>query len=962
MMQRFWPVIVVMFLFTPAAHSDPEAIRVAILGEGTASPELDLNGDGVVDVADLVSSILSLPKLELVRSSPNNGEQGVAITRETVLRFNMPLDPGTVDDQTFHAQAAGSDLPVNVHLSPDAKTVTIFYPDHLPPSARVQVLIEESRLRDADGSDADLDNDDYFAGTVRIEFDTLSLSLLSGTAVYGRVFASEFALSGEGEPVNVPLAGVRISIDGLEDTAFATTDENGDFRLEPVPAGRFFVHIDGRTVSEAMIGGQAVATQFPDGPYYPFVGKAWDSVANAETNIGNIYLPLVTAGSLQAVSLTEDTTIGFIQDILDDFPEFEGVEIMVPADSLFADDGTRGGSVGIAPVPPDRLPGELPPNLDFPIVITVQTDGATNFDRPVPVCFPNLPDPGTGQPLSPGAKSALWSFDHDTGRFSVIGPMTVSGDGLLVCTDPGVGILAPGWHGEDSGSDLKPPVFPGDKCDVDSDACSDAALWGAFDCITSFVPGLGGVASLAGCLASTAIAETNVFRDCAIGNRADCLMSTVFNNAGVVAGCLPRLARSMPGLGSAIACGFAAASIAKNCSCITKSGLESPLNTLDFITNLEIHLEVMVAMKGLYEILMGSSDWVNANVDAANLVTIYNQMDIFLNVLVDSVDINSSGGGMITPGEADIMRILPLAPGLNAAHVDAFVIRFNLTLDLWGQGLTTHEAAGRTDFIDVNDVLSALDSVEAALLAFDVVGAPEVNFSGAFDEFLSGFSTSLNVPAGEFVDRSHVFYKLTDLTNGFVFRGRFDAGGNFGIGGIAANSLFKLELFDSITGAFSVSTFTSSIPGGSTHPPDPVFLILPDDPDDDNDGLTLQAELVIGTFPDNPDSDGDGILDGLEVLQGSNPLDGFILQTGIIASIDTDGSATHVHASNDRVVLADGDTGVSLFNVYNGMAPVIIAQVSTGGVVHEVSASGTTLLAISDEIGLRRGRGWLNHP
>ena len=35
-----------------------------------------------------------------------------------------------------------------------------------------------------------------------------------------------------------------------------------------------------------MIGGQAVATQFPDGPYYPFVGKAWDSVANAETNIG----------------------------------------------------------------------------------------------------------------------------------------------------------------------------------------------------------------------------------------------------------------------------------------------------------------------------------------------------------------------------------------------------------------------------------------------------------------------------------------------------------------------------------------------------------------------------------------------------------------------------------------------------------------------------------------------------
>ena len=65
----------------------------------------------------------------------------------------------------------------------------------------------------------------------------------------------------------------------------------------------------------------------------------------------------------------------------------------------------------------------------MPLVITIQTDGALNFDRPVPVRFPNLPNPKTGKKLPPGAKSALWSFNHDTGQWDVIGPMTVTTDG-----------------------------------------------------------------------------------------------------------------------------------------------------------------------------------------------------------------------------------------------------------------------------------------------------------------------------------------------------------------------------------------------------------------------------------------------------------------------------------------------------------------------------------------------------
>ena len=62
---------------------------------------------------------------------------------------------------------------------------------------------------------------------------------------------------------------------------------------------------------------------------------------------------------------------------------------------------------------------------------------------------------------SPGEKTALWSFNHDTGRFGVVGPMTANADASLVCTDPGVGVPAPGWHGWNPGVPTRRgPVTP----------------------------------------------------------------------------------------------------------------------------------------------------------------------------------------------------------------------------------------------------------------------------------------------------------------------------------------------------------------------------------------------------------------------------------------------------------------------------------------------------------------------
>jgi len=420
----------------------------------------DFDGDGTNNLEEFKrgtdpakSDVVSLTTIS---SSPANGEQQVSVTRETIIRFSTPLAEGaTIGPNQLYAEFGGRRMLSRVELASDRQTATLFYLEPLPGSARIRVHLDTSNVLDAQGRAVDANGDGTPGGMALIDFDTVSQTLLPNTVVFGRVFASELAAPSAGNvSVNTPLAGVIVTADGLEETVRATTDQFGNFRLTNAPAGPFFVHIDGRPIRD-----DAKDIAYPEKAYYPYVGKLWESTPGREVNIGEIYLPLVSAGTLRPLSANADTTVTFPVAVVTQHPELQGVSITVPANSLFSDNGQRGGMVGIAPVPPDRLPGPLPAGLEFPLVITVQTDGAANFDRPVPACFPNLPDPTTKQPLAPGTRNFLYSFNHDTGQFEAIGPMTVSEDGKLICTDPGVGILAPGWHG--SGPvPIRPPPPP----------------------------------------------------------------------------------------------------------------------------------------------------------------------------------------------------------------------------------------------------------------------------------------------------------------------------------------------------------------------------------------------------------------------------------------------------------------------------------------------------------------------
>jgi hypothetical protein len=403
----------------------------------------DPDGNGRTALQEYLDAVLAGALATVSDRSPRAGESGISVQREVVVRFSEPLaSETTLGTEHLYASFGSRRLLGRVQVSVDRRSASLFHLEPLPGGSQIMVVFDANGLRDGSGREVDADGDGQPGGRTVWFFQTHANRGLDNTAVVGQVFASELGTDAQGQPLNRPLQGVIITVDGAEETLRTTTDAEGRFTLGPAPSGRFFVHVDGRP---------AVGSGWPDGDYYPFIGKAWEAVPGRTNNLaggsGLIYLPLIRQGTLQPVSDTSSTRVTFAPETLAGNPQLDGVEIVVPPNALFSDNGTRGGRVGIAPVPPDRLPEPLPPGLDLPLVITVQTDGPSNFEVPVPVRFPNLPDPTTGEVLPPGAKTALISFNHDTGTWELSGPMTISADGKFAVSDAGTGIRQPGWHG-----------------------------------------------------------------------------------------------------------------------------------------------------------------------------------------------------------------------------------------------------------------------------------------------------------------------------------------------------------------------------------------------------------------------------------------------------------------------------------------------------------------------------------
>jgi hypothetical protein len=193
-----------------------------------------------------------------VTTTPTEGETGVSVHREVTLLFDKPLAAGTqLSGAQFFMEFGGRRILARTELSSDRLRAWLFPLEPLPPGARVQVVFDGAGIRDALGRELDVNSDGQSGGRLAFSYTTFGATPVLGTAVIGRVFDSEPQPDGAGGFTNRPLVGVIITVDGAEQRLRTTTDATGSFRLEPAPAGRFFVHVDGRA---------AVGSTWPGGP------------------------------------------------------------------------------------------------------------------------------------------------------------------------------------------------------------------------------------------------------------------------------------------------------------------------------------------------------------------------------------------------------------------------------------------------------------------------------------------------------------------------------------------------------------------------------------------------------------------------------------------------------------------------------------------------------------------------
>lgn len=843
----------------------------------------DFDQNGVVDFADIdrIGSRWHTRGAYVGTTSPSAGQHDVAVTRETIFFLNTPIDPATVNSSNVYATFAGQVLPTTIHISPDNQRITLFYASDMPPSSHIEVVLNGDQIADSDGYALDADNDGHPGGIFYLGFDTLSLTVIPGTAVCGYVIASELGVDPYGNPVDIPLENATITVDGRESELFTTTDATGYFCLDPAPAGMFYVHVDGRTATNPV----------PAGAYYPFVGKPWVSQIGQTVDVGTVHLPLVAPDTLQPVSNVSDTEIHMAPAVIAQYPDFAEVSITVPAGSLFADDGTYGGSVGIAPVPPDRLPGQLPPDLNFPLVITVQTDGPTNFDVPASVCFPNLPNPDTGLPLGPGEKSALWSFNHDTGEWEPAGPATVNGDGTLICTDPGYGVKAPGWHGIDPSSLLRNAMCEG----LDWDDFWDGVEVGA-NCLKKMPVIKQGLA-----IAAAAADAAGAFADLA-GNVWDLYESGGLNSPGSLLSAVDQMktsASDLQSIGEAVVSFSPAAQAYDGAACAYEAG--------DFASSvlcktLKCHSDLLNSACGLVDHLKNTIEhiWDELGQIVDELLGVGTATD---NVNQRTQDLYDYVSNMPDP-----------YPGGNPdPYVSDEIADLQNDAEDIANGLEPAEHL-EDDFGEVESLLS---QIQAALLA-------ALSKPGAF----SGKWACLNVgPANPF----WCGYWTTR-----VWR-------------VLPQVPFNITIYDHEHFALLTVSGVTARPGRTLEiDEDSYQLTYPlTGPDDDGDGIPSLIEQQLGLDSNLADSDGDGMNDSGELENQTNPLDGILIGQGLIASVDTPGLAQDVCAMNDLAVLADGPTGVTVVDVRAFDNPIIFGTINTPGSAVQV-ACGNNLIAVAD--------------
>ena len=149
-------------LTVSTVDSDSDGVSdVKEVAAGTNPLAPDTDGDGVPDGEEVARGTdPAATETATVMFDPVNGEENVAVSRETIARFSQPLAANVVvDANVLYATLAGQKLPARIDVSSDRRKATLFYASPLPAASRVRVTLVGGALATAAGELVDVDGD-----------------------------------------------------------------------------------------------------------------------------------------------------------------------------------------------------------------------------------------------------------------------------------------------------------------------------------------------------------------------------------------------------------------------------------------------------------------------------------------------------------------------------------------------------------------------------------------------------------------------------------------------------------------------------------------------------------------------------------------------------------------------------------------------------------------------------------
>ena len=136
---------------------------------------------------------------------------------------------------------------------------------------------------------------------------------------------------------------------------------------------------------------------------------------------------------------TKEAVYAGKQDVVLTLEKFPGFKLEIPKNSVTFPDGTREGYISVTAVNASAVPMAPPNGMQPQFIVTIQPTGA-RFDPPIRLSLPNVDG------HAPGAQVEMYSYDHDLEEFVSIGLGSVTEDGSVIRSNPGVGVVKAGWH------------------------------------------------------------------------------------------------------------------------------------------------------------------------------------------------------------------------------------------------------------------------------------------------------------------------------------------------------------------------------------------------------------------------------------------------------------------------------------------------------------------------------------